>query len=113
MGEDDDGTIDWSIRQVDNRVCGLFTDSDLARLLESRSDDQLDRPIALVMSRNPLTVPQEAMLADVVQILAGRKISELPVVDERQQPVGMVDITDVIGWLPPSETERRISGEAG
>jgi arabinose-5-phosphate isomerase len=91
----------------------LFTDSDLVRLLESRLDHQLDRPIELVMSRNPLTVSQEAMLADVVEILAGRKISELPVVDERQQPVGMVDITDVIGLLPSSAAERWISGEAG
>jgi arabinose-5-phosphate isomerase len=96
----------------ESRVCGLFTDSDLARLLESRLDHQLDRPIELVMSRDPLTVSQEAMLADVVAILAGRKISELPVVDERQRPVGMVDITDVIGLLPATAAERPLSGEA-
>ena len=30
----------------DGRLCGLFTDSDLARLFEQRRDDALDRPIA-------------------------------------------------------------------
>jgi len=35
-----------------------------------------------------------------VAILSERKISEIPVVDQSGAPVGMIDITDVIGWLP-------------
>ncbi len=92
-----------------NRVRGLFTDSDLARLLESRCDDQLDGPMQSVMTRDPLTISGEATLADVVEILADRKISELPVVDEQHQPIGLIDITDVIGLLPTSESEPTVS----
>ncbi|MGD9853318.1 MAG: SIS domain-containing protein [Planctomycetaceae bacterium] len=87
------------------RVRGLFTDSDLARLLERRSDESLDRPIQLVMTHNPVTVSEEATLADVVEILAGRKLSELPVVNALHQPVGLIDITDVIGLLPAAGGE--------
>lgn len=79
---------------------GLFTDSDLARLLESRRDEVLDEPIASVMTGNPLTVSRTAAFADVIDLLAERKISELPVVDEQGHPVGLIDITDVIGWFP-------------
>lgn len=86
-------------------VSGLFTDSDLARLLEARSDHRLDQPIQGVMTPNPLTVSEHETLADVVAILAGRKISELPVVDEHRRPVGLIDITDVIGLLPTAEEE--------
>src|SRR5205807_2073022 len=39
------------------RLCGLFTDSDLARLIEDRRDEALDRPIAEVMTPDPITVP--------------------------------------------------------
>jgi arabinose-5-phosphate isomerase len=35
-----------------------------------------------------------------VALLSERKISEIPVVDDQGVPVGLIDITDVIGWLP-------------
>lgn len=83
-----------------SRLSGLYTDSDLARLLESRSESQLDTPISAVMTRNPTTVSPQMRLEDVVEILSARKVSEIPVVDAEQKPVGMIDITDVIGLLP-------------
>lgn len=79
---------------------GLFTDSDLARLLESRQDHALDQPIADVMTVNPMTVARSASFAQVIDLLAERKISELPVIDEQGRPVGLIDITDVISWFP-------------
>lgn len=86
-------------------LAGLFTDSDLARLLEQRRDDALDQPIGDVMTRNPLTVPPTATFADVVELLSDRKVSELPVVDDDGSPVGLIDITDVIGWMPSQPGE--------
>ena len=84
----------------DGTLAGIFTDSDLARLMEQRRDESLDRPIRDVMTTRPVTLPTSAMFSDVVAILSERKISEIPVVDQRSAPVGMIDITDVIGWLP-------------
>jgi len=86
---------------LNGHLAGMFTDSDLARLLERRRDNAFDGPISSVMNSSPLTVRPESTFADVVELLADRKISELPVVDESGAPVGLVDITDVIGWLPP------------
>ena len=84
----------------DGTLAGLFTDSDLARLMEQRRDESLDHPIRDVMTTSPVTLPITAIFSDVVAILSERKISEIPVVNERGAPVGMIDITDVIGWLP-------------
>ena len=81
-------------------MSGIFTDSDLARLFESRRDAALDGPIGAVMTARPCTVPQGSMMADAVAIMAERKISELPVVDALGKPVGLVDITDVVGLFP-------------
>ncbi len=86
------------LTDAEGRLSGLFTDSDLARLLERRQDSALDSAISSVMTRNPLTVSTSATLSDVIDILSARKISELPVVDHDRRPVGMIDITDVIGW---------------
>ncbi|MBI2826809.1 MAG: KpsF/GutQ family sugar-phosphate isomerase [Planctomycetia bacterium] len=84
-------------------LSGIFTDSDLARLFESRRDGAVDGPIREVMTRDPCTVPAGAMLTDAVAILAERKISELPVVDARRAPVGLLDITDVLGMMPEEQ----------
>jgi arabinose-5-phosphate isomerase len=81
-------------------LTGLFTDSDLARLFEDRRDEALDRPIAEVMTSNPRTIPLGSMLMEAVEILAELKISELPVVNLLGAPVGLLDITDVVGMIP-------------
>jgi arabinose-5-phosphate isomerase len=88
------------------RLAGLFTDSDLARLFEKRRDEALDRPVGEVMTPEPITVPVGTRLVDAVEIIKHRKISELPVVDGAGRPVGLLDITDVIGLIPKEEAEQ-------
>lgn len=91
-----------AIMLTDNEgaLTGLFTDSDLARLFEHRRDRDIDQPIGNVMTRSPTTIPEDALLAEAVQVLAQRRISELPVVTADGRPRGLVDITDVVGMLP-------------
>lgn len=82
------------------QLTGVFTDSDLARLLEQRKDESLDRPIRDVMTRQPVTAQSGKLLLEVVRLLIDRKISEVPVVDRDGRPLGLIDITDVIGLVP-------------
>ena len=84
-----------------NRLIGIFTDSDLARLFESRRETALDRPIGEVMTAQPILVPAGSMLCDAMSIMAERKLSELPVVDADGKPIGLLDITDVVSDQPP------------
>ncbi len=80
------------------QLVGLFTDSDLARLLECRQDQALDGPIAQVMTQHPVTVQQGSSLADAVELLSSRKLSELPVVDQDGRPAGLLDVTDLVEY---------------
>lgn len=77
-------------------LSGIFTDSDLAKLLERQQDGQFDGPIADVMTHNPITVASTERTSVAIEILASRNISELPVVDHRNRPLGLIDITDVV-----------------
>jgi arabinose-5-phosphate isomerase len=81
----------------DGKLAGLFTDSDLARLFERRADDCFDGPVSAVMTRTPLTIRRTARMGEAVALMRARKISELPVLDEDDRPVGLLDITDLIG----------------
>ena len=96
------GRRSGAIMLVDDegRLSGIFTDSDLARLFERRRDQDLDGPIQAVMTARPCTVDSGSKMTDAVAIMAQRRISELPVVDPDGKPLGMIDITDVVGLLP-------------
>jgi arabinose-5-phosphate isomerase len=88
------------IEDDDERLLGIFTDSDLARLFEKRREADLDRPIGDVMTPDPIQIQVGATLAEAVETLKARKISELPVVDRGGHLVGLIDVTDLIALVP-------------
>ncbi len=96
------GRRSGAIMLVDDagRLAGLFTDSDLARLIERRHDAALDQPVHNVMAQSPTTVLTGARMSAAIDILSERKFSELPVVDRQGRPVGMIDVTDVVALMP-------------
>ncbi|TWU03713.1 Arabinose 5-phosphate isomerase KdsD [Neorhodopirellula pilleata] len=78
------------------QLSGIFTDSDLVKLLQRREEFSLDRPIGEAMTRSPVCVRSGQTLGQAVAILSQRRISELPVIDDQACPIGMIDITDLI-----------------
>ena len=81
----------------EQKLTGIFTDSDLARLLERQKDSQFDQPIENVMTQSPVTIPKGSKTLLAIETLACRNLSELPVVDQKGRAIGLVDITDVVG----------------
>ena len=51
------------------------------------------------------------MMTDAVEIMAERKISELPVVDAGGRPIGLVDITDFVALVPEGSLDGILSAE--
>lgn len=93
------------LTRADGQISGIFTDSDLARLFEQRREHLIDGPISDVMTFNPATIRPEALLPEAIQIFSDRKISELPVVDGNRQPVGLVDITDLMDCVSRADEQ--------
>ena len=90
-------TIRTMLVDESDRLVGIFTDSDLARLLEQRRDEDLDRIVSGLMTRTFSAIQSGAKLTDAIDVMVRRKISELPVVDDEDRPIGLIDITDVLG----------------
>jgi len=88
---------------ADGVLTGIFTDSDLARLLEGRAERLLDQPVQDVMSRGVTTITAGSLLPEAIGLLAERRISELPVLDGQRRPVGLLDITDIVSLIGPVE----------
>jgi arabinose-5-phosphate isomerase len=77
------------------KLLGVFTDGDLRRLVE-RGEVDFRAPIAAVMSRNPRTVRPEALVADAARVLRQARVDQVPVVDEDDRPVGLLDVQDLL-----------------
>jgi arabinose-5-phosphate isomerase len=77
------------------RLTGLFTDGDLRRVVE-RDRDALDRPVRDVMTKNPGTLPETALVRDAVNMVREFRRDEIPVVDASGRPIGLLDVQDLI-----------------
>ncbi len=79
----------------DGVLCGIFTDGDLRRLVQS-GNDFLNRTAGSVMTANPKTVMTSTLAKECLDILETYRITQLLVCDTQQHPVGLVHIHDLI-----------------
>jgi arabinose-5-phosphate isomerase len=78
------------------RISGIFTDADLRRLLTDHDGAVLAWPISKVMTRNPRRVRAEAPAGEAMAIMHQMRFDELPVVDDADKPVGLIDVQDLV-----------------
>lgn len=83
------------VNKDSGKLTGLFTDGDLRRLV-IRSTAELSRPISELMTRNPTTLPDTALVRDAVRLVRENRRDEIPVVNAAGQPVGLLDVQDLI-----------------
>ncbi len=78
------------------KLSGIFTDADLRRLLEKGIESVLDEPIATVMTRNPKRIRSGTQSWEAARIFEEYRVDELPVVNEADEPVGLMDVQDLV-----------------
>jgi len=77
------------------KLIGIFTDGDLRRHFEE-GKDLLTRKVCDVMTKSPVTITADRLAAEAFEILRDRKIDEIPVVDSKGKPVGILDVQDIL-----------------
>ena len=93
------------------KLVGIFTDSDLARLLERSQENRLDQCVSDVMSKQITTVHESCRVPELMKLMSERKLSELPVVSSAGLPLGIIDITDLVS-APNSPQSTRSTNAA-
>ena len=86
-------------------IVGIFSERDVMNRVVAAGRMPGTTKVSEVMTANPITVMQGTRVADAVDILRLRKISELPVVDAFGKPAGLLDVTDLIGLVSREEAE--------
>lgn len=76
------------------KLTGVFTDGDLRRHMATDAGI-LTRPLAEVMTPNPICIKDSALASDALAVFNERNIDDLIVVNAKKEPVGMIDLQDL------------------
>lgn len=86
------GTI--ALTGQDGRLGGVFSDGDFRRA-SIRDEYVLQRRVGDLMTRNPITVRQEALAVEALRVFEKSKVNALIVVDADGKPQGLLDGQDL------------------
>ena len=77
-----------------SKLLGIFTTGDLKRGL-SNDAEILAKAVSEVMVKEPTTVKVDEMAVSILEILRTKSINAIPVVDDKDLIVGVIDIQDL------------------
>ena len=83
-----------SIVNAAGKLTGVFTDGDFRRHM-ALDENLLAKPLAKLMTRNPICIREDALAAEALKIFNERNIDDLIVVNAKREPVGLVDSQDL------------------
>jgi arabinose-5-phosphate isomerase len=83
-----------SVINAHGKLVGVFTDGDLRRRM-AVDDNVLVQPLKNVMTRHPICVREGALAAEALKIFNERNIDDLIVINQKREPIGMVDSQDL------------------
>jgi arabinose-5-phosphate isomerase len=83
------------VTEDDGRLAGIFTDGDLRRTLD-RNIDVRQSIIDDVMTAHSKTARAEMLAAEALKIMEDHKISSLVVIDDNHQPIGALNMHDLL-----------------
>jgi arabinose-5-phosphate isomerase len=78
------------------KISGIFTDGDLRRLVTEDEGSGLKRPMAQAMKRDPKRINADKLASEAMAVMRQFRIDELPVVDDQDRPVGLIDVQDLV-----------------
>jgi arabinose-5-phosphate isomerase len=82
---------------VDERgsLSGIFTDGDVRRVFSEKSVS-LDEPVDNYMGKSPKVIRPSQLVQEGMHLMSQHRIDQLIVTNEKNQPVGMIDIQDLM-----------------
>ena len=85
------GQLGLGIAEVDGRMVGLITNGDIRRAMEQWQADFFNHTVSDIMTTRPQTVKSETKVSEVQKIIKKYKVHSVPVVDENNHVLGIID----------------------
>jgi len=78
------------------RLAGIVTDADLRRLMTAKGPKTFDLKAGEVMTADCKRIRADALATEAMALFHKFRIDELPVVDDDDRPVGLIDVQDIV-----------------
>ena len=78
-----------------DKLVGIITDGDIRRMLSNTTEIALFQAID-IMGKNPKTISNDAMAIDALNVMENNSITQMLVVDNKNNYVGVVHLHDLI-----------------
>lgn len=85
------GKLGVGIVVEDGRLCGLITDGDVRRAMQSLKETFFSTPVSRIMTVNPKTIRANARIVDAGEEMNHYSIHSLIVLDDNDHVVGVID----------------------
>lgn len=85
------GRLGLCVIVEDEKVCGIITDGDVRRAMESSQDCFFNLTVTDIMTKRPKTVSPETKITTIENIFRDHKIHSVLVVDNSNKLLGIVD----------------------
>jgi CBS domain-containing protein len=108
---DEQTPLDQALRQMrehrqgcilatrDGKLTGIFTERDVLMKVVGTSIDLARTPIRPYMTRDPVRLPEDAIVAYALNKMCLEGFRHVPLTDEEGRPVGVVSMRDIIEYL--------------
>jgi CBS domain-containing protein len=83
----------------DGKLTGIFTERDVLMKVVGTSIDLERTPIRPYMTRDPVRLPEDAIVAYALNKMCVEGFRHVPLTDEQGRPVGVVSMRDIIEYL--------------
>jgi len=92
------------IKEDTKALVGIVTETDI---VNKPSETQL----ALLMTKNPITVTQRTEIVEAIKILSENKFRQLPVINSKKKLIGFITISDIISKVISIAASDRTIGD--
>jgi CBS domain-containing protein len=83
----------------DGKLSGIFTERDVLMKVVGTSIDLARTPIRPYMTRDPVRLPEDAIVAYALNKMCVEGFRHVPLTDAEGRPVGVVSMRDIIEYL--------------
>ncbi len=81
------------------RLSGIFTERDVLMKVVGTNIDLERTPLRPYMTRDPVRLPEDAIVADALKRMSVEGFRHVPLTDRRGCPIGVVSMRDIIEYI--------------
>jgi CBS domain-containing protein len=100
MGEKNIGAL---IVVENGVVVGVISERDYSRKVVLQGRTSRDTTVAEILTRPAITVQLKDSIERCMQLMTKNRIRHLPVVNDDDQPIGLISIGDLVNWVMISQ----------